>query len=104
MSLVLNTCFPHISAWNVPGTLTLDHMQPCCTPLCSWGLWGCSAPAPLLGDGFAVVDLLRLGFPTWAHVSGVFWKEGRGESISLPQGKEIITNSGVGTFLRLIPQ
>lgn len=64
----------------------------------------CSAPAPLLGDGFAVVDLLGLGFPSWAHISELFWKEGRGGNISLPQGKEIINNSGVGTCLRPIPR
>lgn len=61
-------------------------------------------PVPLPGDGFEVVDLLGLGFPIWAHISDLFWKEGRGESISLPQGKEIISNSGMGTFLRPIPQ
>lgn len=38
--LVLNTCFPHISGWNVPGTLALDHIQLCCTPMRSRGLWG----------------------------------------------------------------
>lgn len=64
----------------------------------------CSMPVPLPGDGFEVVDLLGLGFPIWAHISDLFWKEGRGESISLPQGKEIISNSGMGTFLRPIPQ
>lgn len=64
----------------------------------------CSMPVPLPGDGFEVVDLLGLGFPIWAHISDLFWKEGRGESISLSQGKEIISNSGMGTFLCPIPQ
>lgn len=74
------------------------------SPCAPGAFGGYSAPAPLLGDGFAAVDLLGLGFPTWAHISDLFWKEGRGESVSLPQGEEIINNSGVRTFLRPIPQ
>lgn len=104
MSLLLNACILHISGWNVPGTLTLDYIQPCCILVCSQGLWGVLSPCSIAGDGFAVVDFLGLGFPTWARISDLFWKKGRGESISLPQGKEIINNSGVGTCLRLIPE
>lgn len=75
----------------------------CAASPCAPGGFGvCSVPVPLLGDGFEVVDLLGLGFPTWAHISDLFWKEGRGESTSLPRGEEIISNSGVGTFLPLI--
>lgn len=57
------------------------NIQPCSIPVLSWGALGCAQP---LLHCWGMDLHLWLGFPTWAHISDPFWKEGREKRENFP--------------------